>query len=154
MELNVWTATTITSTTWDPSTSRWTVTLLRTTPSGTTTRVLHSRHIVMATGHAGEPNLPNIRGISDFTGDRICHSSQFTGAKIPSTGKKVVIVGCCNSAHDIAQDYYEQGAQVTIVQRSSTNVVSSEHGMDEMIGGDFYEGGVSSSRQLFFPTAY
>lgn len=87
--------------------------------------------------------MPTIPGIETFQGDRICHSSQFSGAKIPSTGKKVVIVGCCNSAHDIAQDFYEQGAEVTMVQRSSTLVISSEHGMDVMLSSEFYEGGVS-----------
>lgn len=34
-----------------------------------------------------------------------------------STGKKAIGVGCCNSGHDIAQDFYENGYDTTIVQR-------------------------------------
>ncbi|KAH8155202.1 uncharacterized protein LAJ45_00211 [Morchella importuna] len=141
MELNVWTTSTVTSTIWDPIKKHWTATVVRSTPSGQSTRVFHPRHIVMATGHSGEPNIPAIPGIGSFKGDRICHSSQFPGAPQPSTGKKAVIVGCCNSAHDIAQDWYEQGAQVTMVQRSTTCVLSSEHGMDELIKPSFHDNG-------------
>lgn len=144
MELNVWTTSTVTSTIWDPIKKHWTATVVRSTPSGQSTRVFHPRHIVMATGHSGEPNIPAIPGIGSFKGDRICHSSQFPGAPQPSTGKKAVIVGCCNSAHDIAQDWYEQGAQVTMVQRSTTCVLSSEHGMDELIKPSFHDNGVST----------
>lgn len=35
-------------------------------------------------------------------------------------GKKAVVVGSCNSAHDMAQDLLEKGHDVTVVQRSST----------------------------------
>jgi cation diffusion facilitator CzcD-associated flavoprotein CzcO len=41
-------------------------------------------------------------------------------------GKKALIVGCCNSGHDIAQDFYEKGYDVTMIQRSSTCVISSK----------------------------
>lgn len=143
MELNVWTSSTVSSTVWDPTKKHWTATVVRSGgPNGTSsTRVFHPRHIVMATGHSGEPNIPAIPGMGTFQGDRICHSSQFPGAPQPATGKKAVIVGCCNSAHDIAQDWYEQGAQVTMVQRSTTCVLSSEHGMDELIRPTFNDNG-------------
>jgi cation diffusion facilitator CzcD-associated flavoprotein CzcO len=39
------------------------------------------------------------------------------------SGKKVVVVGSGNSAHDIAQDFHENGAQVTLIQRGSTYVL-------------------------------
>ncbi|EKV07742.1 Flavin-binding monooxygenase-like protein [Penicillium digitatum PHI26] len=41
-------------------------------------------------------------------------------------GKKTIVVGSCNSANDIAQDFVERGYDVTMVQRSSTCVVSSD----------------------------
>jgi cation diffusion facilitator CzcD-associated flavoprotein CzcO len=41
-------------------------------------------------------------------------------------------VGCCNSGHDIAQDFYENGYSVTMVQRSSTFVVSAETNQNQM----------------------
>lgn len=65
--------------------------------------------------------------ICPLTRNSLCHSSKFPGAK-PShgKGKKAIVVGCCNSGHDIAQDLYENGYSVTIVQRSSTFVVSAD----------------------------
>ncbi|KAI9649959.1 hypothetical protein NHQ30_002544 [Ciborinia camelliae] len=84
-------------------------------------------HIIQATGASGEPNFPShIKGIDTFKG-RVVHSSKFPGAS-ESLGqnKKAIVVGCCNSGHDIAQDFYEHGYEVTIVQRSSTYVVGAE----------------------------
>jgi len=45
-----------------------------------------------------------------------------------------VIVGCCNSAHDIAQDYHEHGYNVTMVQRSTTCVISAESNVAALAG--------------------
>ena len=41
-------------------------------------------------------------------------------------GKRALVIGTGNSGHDIAQDLYSSGAAVTLVQRSSTLVVSIE----------------------------
>jgi hypothetical protein len=84
------------------------------------------QHIIQATGHSGEPNLPtNIKGFDSFTGTRFEHSSKFVSAP-PANGnpKKVIVVGACNSSHDIAKSFQEQGHSVTMVQRSSTYVLS------------------------------
>ena len=89
-------------------------------------------------------SFPQIKGMEDFRGDRLCHSSQFKGANLNSKGKKAIVVGCCNSGHDIAQDFYEHGYDVTIVQRSSTYVMSSKEGLDVLLGGLYEEGGPST----------
>ena len=81
-------------------------------------------------------------GINDFKGDVLCHSSDFIGAKPNSQGKKAIVVGCCNSGHDIAQDFYEKEYDVTLVQRSSTLVISSEAVLQVFLGGLYEEGGV------------
>ncbi|KAF2787115.1 FAD/NAD(P)-binding domain-containing protein [Melanomma pulvis-pyrius CBS 109.77] len=126
LELNVWTSTALTSTSWDEEKQIWTVTVERKNADGTTTtRTLHPRHIVQATGHSGKKNFPSIPGMDAFAGSRLCHSSEFPGASPNANGKKAVVVGCCNSGHDIAQDFFEKGYDVTIVQRSTTCVVSS-----------------------------
>ncbi|KAJ6007776.1 hypothetical protein N7540_011752 [Penicillium herquei] len=126
LELNVWVRTELKSSSWDESTKKWTIVVERTKVDGSVeTRTLHPRHVIQATGHSGKKNLPNFKGMENFKGDRICHSSEFTGAKDGSKGKKVIVVGSCNSGHDIAQDFYEKGYDVTMVQRSSTCVVSS-----------------------------
>jgi cation diffusion facilitator CzcD-associated flavoprotein CzcO len=128
LELNAWMSTSIDKATWDDSKRQWTVQLTRKKPDGTTeSRTLHPRHIIQATGHSGEKNFPShIKGIASFQGDRLCHSSEFSGAKANSAGKNAIVVGCCNSGHDIAQDFYEKGYHVTMVQRSSTCVISSD----------------------------
>ncbi|CAG8923664.1 unnamed protein product [Penicillium salamii] len=126
LELNVWTKTEVASSTWDEKEKKWTIVLERKNVDGTTeTRTLHPRHIIQATGHSGKKKMPTFKGMESFQGDRLCHSSEFAGAKSESKGKKAVVVGSCNSGHDIAQDYFEKGYDVTMVQRSSTCVVTS-----------------------------
>lgn len=144
MELNVWTSTTLTNAKWDEEKRQWTVTLNRQKPDGgTEARTLHPRHIVQATGHSGEMKMPSIKGMDGFKGDLLCHSSQFKGAQHLSEGqkKRAIVVGCCNSGHDIAQDFYEHGYDVTIIQRSSTYVFSSKNGLDVLLAGLYVEGG-------------
>lgn len=147
LELNAWTETTISKATWDESASKWTVTLDKTVwdeKAGKfvnvpgTTRVLHPRHIIQATGASGEPNFPSdIPGLDTFKGT-LCHSSKFKGASAAKgQGKKAIVVGSCNSGHDIAQDLYENGYDVTMVQRSSTCVIGAEtmkSGMSALYG--------------------
>ena len=127
---------------WDGDKRQWTVELERKKADGTVeNRTLHPRHVVQATGHSGEMSLPKIKGMDEFKGDTLCHSSQFRGAKLDGKGKKAIVVGCCNSGHDIAQDFYEHGYDTTIVQRSSTYVMSSKEGIDVLLGGLYDEGG-------------
>ncbi|KAF8251386.1 FAD/NAD(P)-binding domain-containing protein [Wilcoxina mikolae CBS 423.85] len=136
LELNVWTESEISASSYDEKSGHWNITISR--PSGT--RELQPRHIILATGHSGEPNVPDI-DTSSFKGDVICHSSAFPGAKRDGAGRKAVVVGCCNSGHDIAQGYYEKGYDVTIVQRSSTYVMSSENGLGVLLKGLYDEDG-------------
>lgn len=142
LELNVWTQTNLESANWDESKRQWTVHLKRKKADGTVEeRTLHPHHIIQATGHSGEMKMPQIKGMDEFKGDRLCHSSQFKGANSNSNGKKAIVVGCCNSGHDIAQDFYEHGYDVTIVQRSSTYVLSSEQVLEVLLKGLYEEGG-------------
>ena len=142
LELNVWTSTKLTSSLWDESKQQWTVSVERKLPDGSIeTRTLHPKHIIQATGHSGKKNWPSIKGMDTFKGSRLCHSSEFSGAQPNSKGKKAVVVGCCNSGHDIAQDFYEKGYDVTIVQRSTTCVISSESITDIGLKGLYDEDG-------------
>ena len=127
LELNVWTSTRLTSSSWDESKQQWAVTIERKHPDGRVeTRKLHPKHIIQATGHSGKKNFPTLKGMDSFKGARLCHSSEFSGAHANSQGKRALVVGSCNSGHDIAQDFYEKGYDVTLVQRSTTCVISSE----------------------------
>jgi putative flavoprotein involved in K+ transport len=62
--------------------------------------------------------------LRNFSGP-ILHSSQYKDAEAWKQ-KNVLVVGSGNSGHDIAQDLYSNGAKVTLVQRSSTLIVSVE----------------------------
>ncbi|BCS28362.1 uncharacterized protein APUU_61410S [Aspergillus puulaauensis] len=140
LELNVWTRTTLKSPSWNGK--QWTVVLERRNPDNTvSTRTVHPRHIVQATGHSGEKYIPPLAGLDSFKGDRICHSSDFKGALHANKGKKAVVIGSCNSGHDIAQDFYEKGYDVTMVQRSTTCVISSEAITDIGLKGLYDEDG-------------
>ncbi|POR35968.1 Putative indole-3-pyruvate monooxygenase [Tolypocladium paradoxum] len=142
LELNVWMKTELSDCKWDEKQGAWTVTVVRKTDDGTSlTRTFHPRHVIQATGHSGKKSQPPIKGAESFKGDRICHSSEFLGAPEGSAGKKAVVVGCCNSGHDIAQDFAEKGLDCTIVQRSSTHVVSSAAIMEIALKGIYSEDG-------------
>lgn len=141
LELNIWTKSQPESAVWDATQKRWTITVTRTTASGTETRTLHPKHIIQATGHAGKKHMPSIQGMDTFRGSILCHSSEFPGAKPDNKGKRAIVIGACNSSHDICQDYYEQGYDVTMVQRSTTCVVSSEAATEILLGTTYEEGG-------------
>ena len=121
MELNFWTSTEFEGGSYDDKAARWTVTLRRADGSR---RTMHPRHIVLATGVSGIPNLPDIAGLKDFAGT-VIHSSQYTDGD-DWKGKRAIVIGSGNSGHDIAQDLHSSGAKVTLVQRSPTTVVSIE----------------------------
>ncbi|MHA4853427.1 NAD(P)-binding domain-containing protein [Rhodococcus sp. MSC1_016] len=131
MEIPYWASTTCTSATFDEETKEWTVVLDR---AGEEV-VLHPKQLVLATGMSGKPSVPTFPGQDIFKGEQH-HSSQHPGPDAYA-GKRVVVVGSNNSAHDICKALYENGADVTMLQRSSTHIVKSESLMDLGLG-DLY----------------
>jgi cation diffusion facilitator CzcD-associated flavoprotein CzcO len=121
MELNFWTGTEFEGGSYDEQEGRWTVVLRRADGSK---RTMHPRHVVLATGVSGIPSLPDIFGLKDFAGT-VMHSSRYTDGE-EWAGKKALVIGTGNSGHDIAQDLHSSGTNVTLVQRSSTLIVSIE----------------------------
>jgi putative flavoprotein involved in K+ transport len=121
MELNVWTRTSFLDGTYDATARRWTVRVQRADGS---IRTLRPSQVVMAVGASGVPKVPRIRGLEDF-GGQVVHSSRSTD-DLEVAGKSVLVVGAGTSAHDIAQDLHLRGAEVTMLQRSSTTVVGLE----------------------------
>ncbi|KIK66466.1 hypothetical protein GYMLUDRAFT_141843, partial [Collybiopsis luxurians FD-317 M1] len=129
LELSVWTSSTVTTSSWDASTKTWQVTVSR----GGKNRKMKVKHIVFGTGFGGGiPNIPD-----KFKG-QIFHSSNFRSAS-EFKGKKGIVVGACNSGHDIAQDFYRHGVDVTMYQRSSTYVISAKS-TAAILGGLYHEG--------------
>ncbi|WP_315835636.1 NAD(P)/FAD-dependent oxidoreductase [Bradyrhizobium prioriisuperbiae] len=119
MEINVWARTEFLGANY--ADGRWT-TRLRTPEGGI--RVMRPSHVVLAVGVSGLPNIPGIEGLDEFEGT-VIHSSGQTN-DIDTLGKSALIVGAGTSGHDIAQDLHLRGAHVTMLQRSSTTVVSVE----------------------------
>lgn len=142
MELNVWMRSNLVQTSWDEKKRTWTIEVARARDDGVIeTRTFQPRHVIQATGHSGQKHMPLIAGMESFGGHRICHSSEFLGARDDGKGLKAVVVGSCNSGHDIAQDFAEKGYDVTMVQRSTTNVVSSRAITEIALKGLFSEDG-------------
>jgi cation diffusion facilitator CzcD-associated flavoprotein CzcO len=121
MELNFWTGIEFEGGTYDEKEERWSV-VLRRADGGK--RTMHPRHVVMATGVSGIPNLPDIPGLKNFTGT-VLHSSQYTDGE-EWKGQNALVIGTGNSGHDIAQDLHSSGADVTLVQRSPTLITNVE----------------------------
>ncbi|MGY4254727.1 cation diffusion facilitator CzcD-associated flavoprotein CzcO [Bradyrhizobium sp. USDA 4516] len=121
MELNFWTGTEFVGGSYDDANGRWSVELRR---ADGTTRKMKPRHVVMATGVSGIPNLPDIPGLKNFSG-KVMHSSRYEDGE-NWTGKRALVIGTGNSGHDIAQDLHSSGAEVTLVQRSSTLITNIE----------------------------
>ncbi|WP_318307061.1 flavin-containing monooxygenase [Amycolatopsis solani] len=131
MEVNYWSSTTCRSASYDEEAEEWTVVLDR---DGEEV-VLKPKQLVLATGMSGKPNVPEVPGQDRFQGEQH-HSSQHPGPDA-YRGKKAVIIGSNNSAFDICGALWEAGADVTMVQRSSTHIVKSDSLMDLGLG-DLY----------------
>ncbi|SLM96485.1 flavin-containing monooxygenase [Brevibacterium yomogidense] len=109
---------------------------------------LRPTHVVFALGVSGYPHTPEFDGADTFAGEQ-WHSSEFSGEG-DFAGKRAVVIGSNNSAHDIAAALWEKGAEVTMVQRSSTHISRSASLMDLGLG-DLYseralENGVTTEK--------
>jgi putative flavoprotein involved in K+ transport len=120
LELNFWTKTEFEGGSYDARDGRWTVRLRRDGKR----REMRPRHVVLATGVSGIPNVPAIPTLEAF-GGTVLHSSRYEDGD-DWKGKRAIVIGTGNSGHDIAQDLYSSGAEVMLVQRSSTLVVNVE----------------------------
>jgi len=133
MEINYWGSTECLGAKYDPKKREWAVTVRR----GGKRITLRPKQLVLATGMSGVANMPEFPGMGSYKGV-LCHSSQHVGGA-PYKGKKCVVIGSNNSAHDICADLWEQGADVTMVQRTSTHIAKSETLMDLALGGLYSE---------------
>lgn len=138
MELNCWNSTTCQHARWDDTAKEWIVDVVR---DGTPI-TLRPKQLVLATGMSGIANVPKYKGAESFAGTQH-HSSQHPGGDA-FRGKKCVVIGSNNSAHDICADLWEHAADVTMVQRSSTHIARSDSLMDLALGGLYSEQAVAA----------
>ena len=109
--------------TYDEAAGEWTV---RRRARRAADITLRPKQLVLATGMSGQA-------------ERARRSRAWTSSRATSTtrpqhpgpdayaGKKCVVIGSNNSAHDICAALWEDGADVTMVQRSSTHIVALRH---------------------------
>ncbi len=138
MEINYWGSTVAKKASFDEATGEWTVRVER---EGKEV-VLRPKQLVFALGVSGYPNVPKVAGAESFEGDQH-HSSQHPGPE-QYAGKHCVVLGSNNSAHDICAALWENGANVTMVQRSSTHIAPSDSLMELALGGLYSEQAVKS----------
>ena len=137
MELNYWSSTVCEKASYDEAKQEWTVKVVR---EGKPV-ILRPKQLVLATGMSAVPNAPKFPGMEKFKGDQH-HSSAHPGPDAYA-GKKCVIIGSNNSAHDICAALWEVGADVTMIQRSSTHVAKSDSLMELDLGPLYSEKAVA-----------
>ncbi|MFS2324279.1 NAD(P)/FAD-dependent oxidoreductase [Brucella sp. H1_1004] len=144
MELNYWTRSTVKSAQWNEDKKEWSVVIDRDGDEVT----LRPKQLVFATGMSGKANIPTVKGQDRFKGEQQ-HSSRHPGPD-GYKGKKVVVIGSNNSAHDICAALYEAGVDVTMVQRSSTHIVRSEplmkYGLGALYSEEALQNGVTTAK--------
>ncbi len=89
--------------------------------TATDTDEFRSRAVVVATGFAGTPVVPDWPGLSGFPGS-VLHSSDYRNGK-PFRDQDVLVVGFGNSGGEIALDLVETGARPVVSVRSPVNVI-------------------------------
>lgn len=138
MELNYWPSTECKSASYDEKTGEWTVEVMRDGEK----IILKPKQLVLATGMSAKPNIPKIKGMEIFKGDQH-HSSRHPGPDA-YVGKRAVVIGSNNSAHDICAALWEAAVDVTMVQRSSTHIVKSDSLMEIGLGSLYSEQAVQA----------
>ncbi|WP_029116004.1 NAD(P)/FAD-dependent oxidoreductase [Mycobacterium sp. URHB0044] len=138
MEVPYWSKTTCLSASFDDAEQRWTVEVDRDGERVT----LRPAHLVLATGMSGKPSVPTLPGQDVFRGDQH-HSSAHPGPD-RYVGKRAVVIGSNNSAHDICKALVENAVDTTMVQRSSTHIVKSDSLMELGLGDLYSERAVAA----------
>lgn len=133
MELDIWNSTACEGARYDEAARTWVVEVLRDGKPVT----LRPSQLVLATGMSGIPNVPQYPGAHTFEG-RQHHSSQHPGGQA-FADRRCVVIGSNNSSHDICADLWENGADVTMVQRTSTHIARSETLMELSLGALYSE---------------
>jgi cation diffusion facilitator CzcD-associated flavoprotein CzcO len=88
------------------------------TPEG----IIDAAHVVIATGYAHTPFLPDWEGAASF-GDDVLHSAAYRNPA-PFLGKRVVVVGAGSSGMEIAHDLATGGAaKVWLSVRTPPNIL-------------------------------
>ena len=116
VERKVWQRSEVVKGTYDEEKRMYTVDIKR---DGEIVQV-QAKNVVMAIGPGGtRARIPVVPGSEVFKGE-VLHSVDFKNSKAWK-GKKAVVIGMANTAHDVTQDMVANGvAEVTMLQKSQT----------------------------------
>ena len=137
MELNYWAGTECTSAAYDAAAGEWQVRVEREGAAIT----LKPKILVFCTGAYGFARMLDLPGAASFAGETFHTADYQSGERY--RGKRCAVIGAGTSAHDISVDLWENGAEVTMIQRSPSIVVRSETLMDLGFGGLYSEDAVA-----------
>jgi len=117
IDIDVWTDTECLSADFNETSDEW---MLKVVRNGRTVE-LNPKQLVFAIGLFGAPKVPDIPGMRRFKGEQR-HASSPRGDG-DYKGRRCVVIGSGTSAHDIGAEFWEAGADVTMIQRSPTIVM-------------------------------
>ena len=108
---------------WSSDTAEWTVTIEQV--AGATQRQMRCKFLFMCTGYYRYERgyTPDWPGMEDFSG-KVVHPQEWR-EDIDYAGKRVVVIGSGATAVTMIPALAERAAQVTMLQRSPTYIVSS-----------------------------
>lgn len=112
MEINYWGRTECTGAAYYSKRGVWQVTIRR----DDETIVPEPRALVLATGAYGFAKRIEFHGADLFAGTMLHTSDHHGGADFAD--KRCAVIGSGSSAHDVCVDLWENGAQMTMFQRS------------------------------------
>ena len=100
----------VTGAEFNESTNEWS---LKTDAGG----VYRSKFVVLCTGFASKPYMPDVQGIDTFKGE-LHHTAAWPQTGIDFTGKKVGVIGTGASGIQVAQEASKVASHVTVFQRT------------------------------------
>jgi putative flavoprotein involved in K+ transport len=116
MDLDTWSGTDCVGSRYDKALGAWRLSIVR----GGRPIELRPAQLVLATGFWDAPYVPDIPGRDRF-GGRQLHVAEARELG-QCGGLRSIVIGAGTSAHDIAAQLWEAGANVTMIQRSPTIV--------------------------------
>ncbi|KAG9311516.1 hypothetical protein JVU11DRAFT_7719 [Chiua virens] len=76
-----------------------------------------SRYLILCTGFASKPYIPNVSGLENFKGPW-CHTSRWPREGIETTGKRVAVIGTGASGVQVIQELGPHVTHLTVFQRT------------------------------------
>ena len=95
---------------FDPAHNRWTV-------RSSDGSVARARYLVLCTGLSAQPYIPDLPGLSDFTGE-LHHTALWPQQGLDMHGKRVGVIGTGASGVQVAQEAAGVAAHLTVFQRT------------------------------------